>query len=129
MATSTVKLNCVRFVRQVSNGLARSKYSYLAMQRDLLEKLKEAPWRLSEASLSAVTSVTNQVTRTDRVVDQETGEVKSESTFSAFIDDRYDATSRAATRTWRQPRCADTPAWWPTASRCRTRSGTARTRA
>lgn len=90
MSTS-LTLPCVRFVRQVSGGCARSKYSYQAMQTDLLAALKLAPWRAARCTLEEVSTVTNKVTQTDRVVDGDTGLVVKQSTYTAFLDDRYDA--------------------------------------
>ncbi len=87
---STLNLPYRRFVRQVSNGYARTKYSYLAMQSDLLAALKIAPWREARCAVNEVTTVPNKVTATDAEVD-ESGAVVSPSTYSAFIDDRYDA--------------------------------------
>ena len=87
---STLNLPYRRFVRQVSNGYARTKYSYLAMQSDLLAALKIAQWREARCAVNEVTTVPNKVTATDAETDEE-GNIVSPSTFSAFIDDRYDA--------------------------------------
>ena len=91
MSTSTLTLPCTRFVRQVSGGCARSKYSFQAMQTDLLDELKRVPWQSAKCPLEEVTTVTNKVTQTDRVIDEQTGQIVKQSTYTAFIDDRYDA--------------------------------------
>jgi len=41
---ATIKLPYIRFVRQVSNGTSRSKYSFLAMMRDNAAALETASW-------------------------------------------------------------------------------------
>lgn len=91
MSTSTLNLPCTRFVRQVSGGCARSKYSFQAMQTDLLDELKRAPWRAARCALEEVSTVTNKVTQTDRIIDEESGLVIKQSSYTAFLDDRYDA--------------------------------------
>jgi hypothetical protein len=87
---SKLNLPCVRFVRQVSNGAARTKYSYQQMQSDLLAALRVAPWREAAAPLAAVTTVVNKVSETDAVRDED-GRVVTPSTFAAYLDDAYDA--------------------------------------
>lgn len=87
---STLNLPCVRFVRQVSNGAARTKYSYQQMQSDLLAALRVAPWREAAAPLAAVTTVANKVSQTDAVRDED-GRVVTPSTFTAYLDDAFDA--------------------------------------
>ena len=56
-----LNLPFVRFVKQVSNGMARTKYSYLAMQDDLLSDLSKASWKMATCSNNNVTTVPNKV--------------------------------------------------------------------
>ena len=69
-----VNLECVRFVRQVTNGRSCSKYGYQAMQSELLIKLQGAQWRQSTASIGNVSCTVNSVTATD-------------GNFSTYLDD------------------------------------------
>lgn len=87
---STLKLPFTRFVRQVSLGMRRAKYSYCAMQTDLLEMLKTANWKQATCSPNAITTVVNKVTETDGVVTED-GKVETPPTYTAYIDDKYDA--------------------------------------
>lgn len=87
---SELNLPFVRFVKQVSNGMARTKYSYLAMQTDLLADLQRASWRLATCPNNTVTTVPNKVAQTDAVVDEQ-GVQTSPPTYTAYINDRYDA--------------------------------------
>lgn len=91
MAETTMKLPYARFVRQASNGAARTKYSYHAMQADLLAALKGAGWRAAECLLNEVTTVVNKVTETDRAVDPETGDETSAPSYTVYLQDRFDA--------------------------------------
>lgn len=77
-----VNLECVRFVRQVTNGRSCSKYGYQAMQSELLIKLQGAQWRQSTASIGNVSCTVNSVTATD-------------GNFSTYLDDKYDAYKQA----------------------------------
>ena len=70
MAT-TLNLPYVRFVRQVSNGTARSKYAYKAMMSENLAALKSAPWRRAECGPNEVTTTVNAVADTDAVRDSD----------------------------------------------------------
>lgn len=90
MSGTTLNLEYKRFVRQVSNGTARTKYSYQAMQTDLLSALKVAPWRPAGCLNNEVSTVTNKVTETDRAVDEEGVEL-SKPTYTVYLRDRYDA--------------------------------------
>ena len=87
---STLNLPFVRFTRQVSNGMARTKYSYQAMQQDLLASLKKAVWKEAACSPNSVTTVVNKVTQTDAEKD-EAGTVTKEPTYTTFLDERFDA--------------------------------------
>lgn len=89
MAT-TLKLEHTRFVRQVSNGAARTKYSYQAMQQDLLSDLRTAPWTQATCPSNTVSTVVNKVTETDKVVD-ESGAVIRPPSFTSFLREQFDA--------------------------------------
>lgn len=88
--SSTLNLPFTRFVKQVSNGMNRTKYSYTAMQQDLLQQLKGANWKVTTCPPNAITTVVNKVSETDGEKD-ESGNITKPSTFTSFIDDRYDA--------------------------------------
>lgn len=88
---STMDLDYTRFVRQVSNGRARSKYSYIAMQQDLLAALKTASWYEANCDIRAVSTVVNAVAKTDAKADEESGQIMSLPSYSIYLDDRYDA--------------------------------------
>lgn len=85
-----MKLDYVRFVKQVSNGAARTKYSYQAMQQDLLSDLKTASWKQATCPNNTVSTVVNKVTETDKVVDK-SGAVVRQSSFTSFLRDQFDA--------------------------------------
>lgn len=86
-----LNLPFVRYVKQVSNGIARTKYSYLAMQDDLLEELKKkSAWKLANCAANTISTVTNKVTQTDAEYDED-GNLIKPSSYTSFIDDRYDA--------------------------------------
>lgn len=85
-----LNLPFIRYVKQVSNGIARTKYSYLAMQDDLLEELKKSTWKLATCATNTISTVTNKVTQSDAVYDED-GNIVKPSSFTSFIDDRYDA--------------------------------------
>ncbi len=92
MASKTLNLrNPVRFVAQVTNGCARTKYSYQGMQTELLGKLKTASWRKASCNPAFATTVPNKVTETDRETDATSGEMTREPTYTAFFRDYYDA--------------------------------------
>lgn len=90
----TLKLPMTRFVAQVSNGCARSKYAYLAMQQDLEDGLKVCSWREAMAPVSSVTLTVNQLTKTDADKD-DNGNWLNQSSYTAYLDDRYDAYKQA----------------------------------
>lgn len=75
-------LSAKRFVKQVTLGTSKSKYSYIGMQEELEQKLIYAPWRTSTVNISEVTCTVNSVTKTD-------------GHFTTYIDDRYDAFKQA----------------------------------
>lgn len=91
MADTTINLPYARFVRQVSNGAARTKYSYQAMQADLLSALKVAAWKAADCAQNEVTTVVNKVAETDRAVDSETGEETTAPSYTVYLQDRFDA--------------------------------------
>lgn len=86
---SVNKLPYQRFVRQVSNGYARTKYSYQAMQQDLLQLLKVAPWKIATCPKNQVTTVPNKVSGTDASKSEDG--TSTPASYTYFIDDRYDA--------------------------------------
>ena len=86
---SELNLPYIRFVKQVSNGMARTKYSYLAMQTDLLTELKKATWKQATCPSNNVTTVPNKVSQTDGVIDEQ-GVYTKAPTYTAFINDKYD---------------------------------------
>ena len=87
---SILKLPCTRFVRQVSNGVAMSKYGYNGMMQKNAEAIKSAPWRKAVCSSDDVALTVNKVTETDGVWDAETGTWAKKPTFSAYMKDHYD---------------------------------------
>ncbi len=93
MEISLSDLPCLRYVAQVSNGGLRSKYSYLAMQRDLEVKLAAASWQRSSVGGDGVTTVVNKVTQTNLTYDEQ-GAIKSGG-FTAYLSDAYDAYKQA----------------------------------
>ena len=90
---TTIKLPYIRYVRQVSNGTARSKYSFLAMMRENAAALETATW--TQAKSINPTLTVNQLTRTDGVLNQDTGEYITPPTFTAYLDDHYDCYCQA----------------------------------
>lgn len=89
METKTHNPPFVRFVRQVSNGLARPKSTFLSMMADNETKLKSAAWK--ETSVRASSTTTNAVTATDGVWDKDLGDWSKKPTYTHYIDERYDA--------------------------------------
>ncbi len=89
MAT-TLNLPYVRFVRQVSNGTARSKYAYKAMMSENLAALKSAPWRRAECGPNEVTTTVNAVADTDAVRDSD-GNITRPASYRTYLRDCYDA--------------------------------------
>lgn len=87
---SILKLPCTRFVRQVSNGVAMSKYGYNGMMQKNAEAIKSAPWRKAVCSPDDVALTVNKVTETDGVWDAATGTWIKKPTFSAYMKDHYD---------------------------------------
>ena len=78
MATSFKNLPYKRFVKRVSNGSRKSKYSYLAVQEELQGMLAAAPWRAAQIGNDEVTCTVNSVTATD-------------GNFTTYMSDKYDA--------------------------------------
>ena len=83
-----LKLPVTRFICQHSIGCSRSKYAYLAMQKDLEEALKSCAWRESVAPATTVTLTVNQLTKTDAPKDAD-GRVIGQSSYTAYLDDKY----------------------------------------
>lgn len=86
---SVNKLPYQRFVRQVSNGYARTKYSYQAMQQDLLQLLKSAPWKIAVCPRNQVTTVPNKVAATDAGKSEDG--TSTPPSYTVYVDDKYDA--------------------------------------
>ena len=84
---ATIKLPYTRFVRQVSNGTSRSKYSFLAMMRDNAASLEDSTW--TQAKTNAATLTVNQLTRTDGKIDSTTGEYVEKPSYTAYLEDKY----------------------------------------
>ena len=93
--STTVKLDSVRFVKRVSNGGSLSKYGYIGMMESLADSIKSSPWVQSNASADAVTLTTNQLTKTDGVLDPETGAWTTKPTYTAYMADIYDCFNQA----------------------------------
>jgi len=91
--STTIKLPYIRYVRQVSNGSSRSKYSFLAMMRENAAALETAKWALAKSKTAELT--VNQLTRTDGVFNPDTGEYTTVPTYTAYLDDRYDCFCQA----------------------------------
>lgn len=89
MATKTHNPPFVRFVRQVSNGLARPKSTFLSMMADNETKLRSAAWK--ETSVRTSSTTTNAVTATDGVWNKDLGDWSKKPTYTHYLDDRYDA--------------------------------------
>lgn len=89
---ATIKLPYTRFVRQVSNGTSRSKYSYLAMMKDNETSLESATWSQAKAAQPSLT--VNQLTRTDGTLD-EAGHWLKKPTYTAYLNDSYDCFTQA----------------------------------
>jgi hypothetical protein len=85
---STLKLPCVRFVRQVTSGIALSKYGYVGMMQKNAEALKSAVWRKAGCPVGDVTLTVNKVAETDGKWSDAGWEVKP--TYTAFLKDNYD---------------------------------------
>lgn len=89
MATTTMNLPCVRFVKRVNNGALGSKYSYIAMMAENAKALESAKWHEATVPLQNVTMPVNKVTETDAEYD-ESGAMTSAPRFSAFMSDGFD---------------------------------------
>ena len=85
-----LKLPCTRFVRQVSNGVAMSKYGYIGMMQKNAEAIKSTPWRKAVCNADDVALTVNKVTESDGVWSSDTGMWEKKPTFSAFLKDNYD---------------------------------------
>lgn len=71
-----------RFVKQVSLGTAMSKYSYKAMQKTLVQKIRSSAWRQSSAPWYQVENPINKVTDGSQV---------ENNPYTTYLDDRFDA--------------------------------------
>lgn len=89
-----MKLPFKRFVKQVSSGGDFSKYGYIDMMQRNAAALAGADWREASCSPDEVTLTVGQVTRTDGVLDGD-GNWTRKPSYTAWIDDRYDAYKQA----------------------------------
>ena len=87
---STINLEYTRFVKQTSNGSARSKYGYLGMQQELLNQIQTTPWKQASCANNLVGLVTNKVTETDEVKDEQ-GAIVKPASYTALLKDNFDA--------------------------------------
>ena len=87
---STINLEYTRFVKQTSNGSARSKYGYLAMQQELMNQIETTPWKQASCANNLVGLVTNKVTETDEVRDEH-GAITKPASYTALLKDNFDA--------------------------------------
>ena len=87
---STINLEYTRFVKQTSNGSARSKYGYLAMQQELMNQIETTPWKQASCANNLVGLVTNKVTETDEERDQH-GAIIKPASYTALLKDNFDA--------------------------------------
>lgn len=87
---STINLEYTRFVKQTSNGSARSKYGYLGMQQELLNQIETTPWKQAACANNLVGLVTNKVTETDEEKDEQ-GAIIKPASYTALLKDNFDA--------------------------------------
>ncbi len=87
---SILKLPCIRFVRQVSNGVSLSKYGYIGMMERNAQAIQSAAWRKAECRIDDVALTVNKVTETDGEWDAEGGKWLNRPTYSAWLQDRFD---------------------------------------
>ena len=87
---STLKLPCVRFLKQVSNGCNMSKYGYLGMMEQNANALETAPWRKAACDPKSVALTVNKVIETDGALETETGIWTKQPTYTAYFKDNYD---------------------------------------
>ena len=92
---STINLEYTRFVKQTSNGSARSKYGYLGMQQELLNQIQTTPWKQASCANNLVGLVTNKVTETDEVKDEQ-GAIVKPASYTALLKDNFDAFKQGA---------------------------------
>lgn len=87
---SILKLPCIRFVRQVSNGVSLSKYGYIGMMERNAQAIQSAAWRKAACRIDEVALTVNKVTETDGEWDAEGGKWLNRPTYSAWLQDRFD---------------------------------------
>ena len=87
---SVLKLPCIRFVRQVSNGVSLSKYGYIGMMERNAQAIQSAAWRKAACRIDDVALTVNKVTETDGEWDAEGGKWLNRPTYSAWLQDRFD---------------------------------------
>ena len=88
---SNLHLPYKRFVRQVSNGCARSKYAYQAMMHENALALQSAQWREATCAQNEVGLTVNAVAATDGEFDAETHTWTTQPSYKQYMRDRYDA--------------------------------------
>ena len=89
--STTLHLPYKRFVRQVSNGSARSKYAYQAMMRENALALQTAQWREATCADNEVGLTVNAVAATDGEFDAATNTWARQPSYKQYMKDRYDA--------------------------------------
>lgn len=87
---SVLKLPCIRFVRQVSNGVSLSKYGYIGMMERNAQAIQSAAWRKAACRIDDVALTVNKVTETDGEWDTQGGKWLNRPTYSAWLQDRFD---------------------------------------
>lgn len=87
---SVLKLPCIRFVKQVSNGGSFSKYGYIAMMERNAEAIRSAPWNQAECGNDEVALTVNKVTQSDGKWDAVSGMWTKKPTYTTWLQDRFD---------------------------------------
>lgn len=85
-----MKLPFVRFVRQVSSKDSLSRYGYIGIMANNALALKGTYWKEATCNPSEVAFPSDNITKTDGVVDSTNGNWTKKPTYTAWIDDRYD---------------------------------------
>jgi hypothetical protein len=90
-----MQLPYTRFVKQVSNGGSFSRYGYIEMMQRNAAALETAKWHEARCSPDAVSLTVGQITRTDGVANEDSGEWTTKPTYTTWLDDRYDVFAQA----------------------------------
>lgn len=80
-----------RFVRQVSNGVLSSCYGNIGMMNKNAVSIISTPWKRAVCDKNSVSLTVSQISRTDGVFDGKSGTWSRYPTYTAWIDDKYDA--------------------------------------